>query len=60
MDSRPVDRNIGGLLEATTTGFEWGHLKNGPYTCTGSGENGTKTQLKYLSTNHAPTVAVPA
>ncbi len=24
----------------TTTGFQWGHLKNGPYTYTVSGGNG--------------------
>ncbi len=32
---------FGVLLEySTTTGFQWGHLKNGPYTYTVSGGNG--------------------
>ncbi len=31
----------GVLLEyPTTTGFQWGHLKNGPYTYTVNGGNG--------------------
>ena len=34
-------RQKGVLLEyPTTTGFQWGHLKNDPYTCTVSGGNG--------------------
>ncbi len=34
-------KNSGVLLEyPTTTGFQWGHLKNGPYTYTVSGANG--------------------
>ncbi len=32
---------LGVLLEyPTTTGFQWGHLKNGPDTYTASGGNG--------------------
>ncbi len=35
------NRYFGVLLEyPTTTGFQWGHLKNGPYTYTVSGGNG--------------------
>ena len=36
-----LDTILGVLLEyPTTTGFQWGHLKNGPYTYTVSGGNG--------------------
>ena len=36
-----VDGALGVLLEyPTTTGFQWGHLKNGPCTYTVSGGNG--------------------
>ncbi len=34
------------LLEyPTTTDFQWGHLKNGPYTYTVSGEKGTCSRV---------------
>ncbi len=36
-----IETNKGVLLEyPTTTGFQWAHLKNGPYTYTVSGGNG--------------------
>ncbi len=48
LDAKQGDKNaqdgvsrIGVLLEyPTTIGFQWGYLKNGPYTCTVSGGNG--------------------